>query len=285
MVRIFDTGDVIPLTVEIRDANGALANAGAVTLTIGLPDGTSISPSPNNPSVGRYQLDYAAVQVGRHSVRWVATGTNASAYGDVFDVRPADLGLIVSLADVKTHLNIPASSTDDDEQIRAFIEAATELVENFRNEVVVRRSITEYHTPKWSYRLVLHSSPVISLTSVARVDGSLSWDVTKLNVATQTGVVSIPGADSFLGMPAGIGGFWGYLKVIYVAGYQVIPPNFTLAAKYIVQHLWESQQQPGLGPPGRFGSDTGADYGQFGSGYALPNRAAELLAGKAPGFA
>jgi len=281
---MYDLGDIIPLTVEVRDSNGVLAPAGAITLTIGLPDGTTTSPTPANPTTGRYQCDYAPTMAGRHSVRWVATGTNASAYVDVFDVRPADLGYIVSLADTKAHLNIPIADTTNDEQLRAFIEAATVTVEKYRNEIVVKRTITEYQTPKWSYQLILRSSPVLSLTSIARVDGSLSWDVTKLILAKETGVVSIPGADSFLGMPAGIGGFWGYLKVMYLAGYPVVPPNFTLAAKYIVENLWASQQQTGVGPGTPF-DDTSGDFGPFGSGYAMPNRARELLAGQMPGFA
>jgi hypothetical protein len=102
-----DLGDVVPLTVQIRDANGVLANATAVTLTITLPDGTTISPAPANPSVGLYQVDYVTVMEGRHIVRWVATGNNASAYTDSFDVRPVNPPLILSLSAAKAAINTP----------------------------------------------------------------------------------------------------------------------------------------------------------------------------------
>jgi hypothetical protein len=260
-----DLGDVVPLTVEIRDAAGVLAAAGAITLTVTLPDGTVATPSVSNPSTGRYQVDYPTTQVGRHTARWVATGANSSAYVDVFDVRPADPGYIISLAAAKAALNIPATSTGDDEEIRALIEAVTAVVEDYRKEAVVRRTVVERISARGSSSILLKTAPVISVTSVA--SGSTTW--TGLTVDPDLGEVSSAGAP-----------FTGDLTVTYVAGRAVIPANFVEAAKVIVKHLWAVQQTPGMGSRvmGVGGDDISA--GIAGLGFALPNRAAELLGGR-----
>ncbi|MEI6565953.1 MAG: hypothetical protein WCR20_04725, partial [Verrucomicrobiota bacterium] len=98
----YDQGDVVPLGISVTDSNGALANATTVTCTIYLPDGTSTSGTVTNASTGLYNCDYTPAQVGRYTVRWVATGTNASAFQDLFIVRDfSDIG-IISLDDAKT---------------------------------------------------------------------------------------------------------------------------------------------------------------------------------------
>jgi hypothetical protein len=216
---LFDLGDVVPLTVNIRGADGVLANATAVTLTITLPDGTTTSPAPANPSVGLYQVDYITVMEGRHLVRWVATGNNASAYTDSFDVRPANPPLIMSLSAAKAILNIPSGSTVDDDELRSLVEAVTSAVETYRGEAIVRRTVVENCT------------------------------------------------------------------ATYVAGYQVIPANFIEAAKIILRHLWQTQQTPGFGSRLFSSADDLSSHltaTVSSLGFAIPNRASELLGGKMP---
>lgn len=263
-----DLGDVVTLELP------ALAsNAASVTLTVTLPDGTTASPSSvTNPpaETGRYRYDYPTVQAGRHLVRWTSTSPT-SAYTDAFDVRPADPPLIVSLADLKQHLNKSTSDTGDDEELREFIEAATAVIEEHRGEVVVRRTVVEDMDLRCPVLVVqLGSSPVQSLTSVATVDGMTTWDVADLHVSAY-GVVSVQAGPALSGL----------VRFTFVAGRAQIPANYTLAAKIISAHLWETQQQQGLGPQGPFGADN-----QFlsptGRGFAIPNRAIELLGRRPP---
>lgn len=269
----FDLGDVVPLTIDITDITGHLADAGAVVLTIGLPDGTSVTPSVLNPSTGRYQVDYPTTQAGPHSVRWVATGANASAHTDAFDVRPGTPGYIISLASAKTQLKIPQSDTSQDEQLREFVEATAYVIENHRKEVIVRRTVIEDHFIRESAsKLLLRLTPVISLGAVTTVDGGTSWNVADLHVTSATGLVvgkSSMGTVSFI----------GNIQVTYVAGRTIIPANYTLAARIIVQHLWETTRgNPRTGPwPG--GQEDTTQI--FGMGFAIPNRALQLL-GKPP---
>lgn len=259
-----DLGDQVPLTVETRDAAGALANAGSITLTITLPDRTTVTPAVTNPSIGRYQVDYLTAQAGRHRVRWVATGANASAYPDVFNVDLADNGALVSLAEVKAHLNYGTSTTDD-EEIRDWIPTATPIIERHTGKTIVQRTFVDRITTGSTDQLWLNHHPVISLTSIATLDGVTTWSVTAtdVDIDPDLGVLTL-----LAGTP------WsGRLKVTYIAGMAVVPDNYSKAARIIVQHLWETQRGTRGGPRVGGMDDTTAVV----MGYAIPNRALELL--------
>lgn len=265
---MYDSGDLVPLTVEIKDANGTLTNASAITLTIGLPDGTSASPTPTNPSTGRYQVDFLALQPGSHSVSWTSASPN-SAHTDVFEVRVLSPRYIVSLADVKTQLNMTATSND--EELRAFIGAATGVIERHLGQAVVKRVFTEEHSVSAGL-LVLTWTPALTLVSVSSLDSSQTWDVSKLHLSS-SGIVS---------PAAGGTAIYGRVSTAHVAGMVVIPEEYGLAARIIVQHLWETQRGNSGNP--RAGG-LGDSMGSSGRGYAIPNRALELLGGGMPGLA
>jgi len=271
-----DLGDVHPLTVDIKDANGVLANAGTVTLTITLPDLTTVTPAVTNPSTGRYQVDYPTVQAGRHQVRWLATGANASAFVDIFDVRPAFPAYLFSLADAKLQLN--STSTADDEELRTFIEATTAVVERIRNQAIVRRTIVEHRdlgmppvhgAPGILQHFTLANYPVLSLTSVVAEDGGLIWNVADMKV-TPAGVVEV--------LQGGI--VWGPVVFTYEAGMTQVPAECGLGGRVILQHLWETQR-------GTYGAPRAGGLGETTTvlGYSIPNRAVELLGSAPSGFA
>lgn len=248
------------------EEGGVPVNPSTVALTITLPDGTTTAPTPANTATGKYKVDFVPTQAGRHLIRWVTTGP-ATAFTDVIDVRSGAPAYIVSLASVKRHLGKSLTDTADDEELREFIEAATALVEDIRGEVVVRRTVLEdVDLPHGTRAILLSKTPVLSLASVAAVDGSTTWNVADLHTSG-IGVVTARSGQVF----------WGLVRFTYVAGYTVIPANFSLAAKVIVEHLWETQQQPNLGP--RPFGDGGEVMTVPGRGYAIPNRAVQLLGG------
>lgn len=266
----------MPLAVETKDSDGNPANAGSVTLTIGLPDGTTVTPAVSNPSPGSYRVDYQTVQVGRHTVRWLATGVNSSAYADSFDVLPGDPGYIVSLSRAKRKLRIPFDDHEHDEDLRDYIQAATNVIEDYTKWTIPRRSFTETVDlcGSVSRTLVLGRAPVISVTSVDSVDGSVSWDVSGLDVNTASGVVTVLSGSLFRGL----------LRAVFVAGMSVIQAKYTRAALIIIEHLWQTERaQSQAGPfPGAY--DDTAEGMRFmrGAGYAIPNRALELLGKPGP---
>ncbi|WP_344492047.1 hypothetical protein [Streptomyces enissocaesilis] len=247
----------------MRDAAGALANAGAVQLSLTLPDATTTTVTVAPTSTGTYIYDYPTVQAGRHAVRWIATGINAGAYTDVFDVREASPPAILSLADAKKHLN--KTDIADDDEVRTWNEATTRAVEWFVGPVVPR-AVTEIHDRVWAHQLALLQTPVLTLTSLAAVrTGGTSYTVAEFDVDQATGIVSrLDG-----------GRVSGPLRITYTAGRRIIPASITSAARIILQHLWRTQQGPGRPQMGTGDFDVSEPIP--GLGYAIPNRALQLL--------
>lgn len=270
----FDLGDVVPLTVAITNASSAPTNATTVTLTITLPDGTTTSPSITNPpaTTGTYLYDYLTTMPGRHSARWTSSGP-AAAHADEFDVRPANPGYVISLADAKQQLNM--TTTANDEELRFYIEATTAIVEQLRGETIAFRTFTEEREIRTG-RFPLAHTPVVSLTSVATVDGFITWDVSRLHVSPAGVVAPNPYVNT------GLLDLKGWIKAVYTAGYQIVPANVGLAARIIIQHLWQTQR------PERGSGNRNSALGESvvpGMGFAVPNRALELLGNGVPGFA
>lgn len=273
---MIDLGDAVPLTFQ-ASANGTLVDPTTVTLTVGLPDGTSTAVTPTRASLGQYTAAYVTVQPGRHDIRWVATGPGARTHVDVLNVAPARSVSLVSLAEFKAHLNL--DDTAEDEEIRYYLEAATGVVERHVGQVVARRSVTETHRLGWQSHprrgLVLRQGPVMSLTTIS-TNGGTVLDPAGYVVDTVTGEVR--------STAGGTTGLFGDVTVTYVAGYTATPPRMILAAQIIAEHLWQTQRVQSMGRgPGFGGSEVNVT--PSGLGYAIPNRAVELLGGRPPAIA
>lgn len=259
----FDLGATARLTAECRHPGGTLTTAGTATVTITLPDGTSVSPAATETTpLGTYTAHYVTTTVGRHTVRWVFTSP-AHAYTDTFDVAPVQSTALLSLADAKRHLNLTSSA--DDNEVRTWIDATTEAVEWFVGPVVVR-SVTEDHVASSPTLLALRQVPVLELTTVAGVlTGGTTYSVDTLSLDGASGIVRRLDGSSFTGP----------LRVTYRAGRRVVPPVVTAAARIILQHLWRTQQGPGRPQLGVGDFDVTEPIP--GLGYAIPHRAMQLL--------
>lgn len=270
---MIDLGSVVQIAVDVRDAAGALTNPASATLTITLPDGTTATPAVGLPptATGQLRVDYVTGQPGRHSWRMVTTSPT-TAYTDVFNVAPAAPPAMMSLADAKKHLNIPATTTTDDDELRGYLSAATLAVERARGEIVVRRTFTDdFQLSAPTAQILLTRVPVVALTSVQAVDAATTWTVGNLDADAGSGVVTVKSGAAFS----------GWLRVVYEAGYPVIPDGWLLAGEIILQHLWETQRGTSVGVS--FGG--GEQATPFGMGFAIPNRALELLGPQLPGVA
>ncbi|MFF9270429.1 hypothetical protein [Streptomyces rochei] len=259
----FELGATVRLTGECRDPDGTLATAASAVVTITLPDETAVTPAvtedPDKP--GTYRADYVTTTPGRHTVRWVWTGP-AAAYTDVFDVQEEAPPAILSLADARQHLNLV--STRDDGEVRFWINATTRAVEFFVGPVVAR-SFTEEHQVRDARAVVLHRAPVLAVTAVVSVlTGGVTYTVDSLHVDRDTGeVIRLDG-----------GRLSGRLRFTYRAGRTVIPENIRGAARIILEHLWLTQRGNRGGLAGG-GQDLSEPIP--GLGYAVPNRAIQLL--------
>lgn len=268
----YDLGDVVALGISVKDAAGQLSNATTVVCTIYLPDGTTATPAVGNEGTGLYSTNYTPTIVGRHQVRWVASGTNASAYTDEFTVRDfAQMG-VVSLDEVKAHLNIPATSTDLDEEIRRFMDAANDLAEEYTGRVLGRRTITEIYDGSRDV-LFLRTPCALSVTSVVENgvtltanDYALDYSGMRLN---RLGSGSLDAIQGY--------GWWARgarnITVTYVAGYTNPPAIAKQGVLEIVRHLWQTQR----GAVSVLARNQAGDDFLPSSTYSVPRRVMELL--------
>jgi hypothetical protein len=273
-----DLGDPVPLSIEVKDPAGALANGGTVALTVTQPDGTAAGPFTVSPTTtGVYDYTFTPSQVGRHQVRWVSTGANAASYSDAFDVSPGDLGSIISLADAKAQL-LRGSTREDparDEELRLYLSSVTALVEH-ECGAIIPTSHTEI--VEADDTIVLAKSPVMSLTSVVQTFP----DVGALCVPTYvldgpSGMLrQQPFSFANWGFDYGYGGsfyhYRGRLTVTYVAGRPVVPPALQTAARIILAELWTTRRLAGPKPA------SGGEQEQMLGREMIPEEAVLLMA-------
>lgn len=263
----YDLGDPVDLVFQPVTPAGAAVNLASVALTVTKPDGTTDTPPVVNPpaSTGQYRVRYGPSTAGRYLVRWVGTDpSNPQAFTDAFDVRDATPLLLFSLADARSILNVSTSTNDG--KLRDLVESTTAAVE-FLVGSVVRRVVVERYETRGADTIVLRSAPVISVTSISRIyTGGPTYDVAHVDLDPDTGIVQNVNGR----------GFWGPLRVTYVAGRATLPAAIRDGARLILKHLWDVQN--GLTGLPRLSemSDRGTTV-IAGLGYELPNRAVELL--------
>jgi hypothetical protein len=272
-MAVYDLGDVVALGVTITNTAGAPANATVVAATITAPDGTTSTPSVTNSGTGLYDVSFTPSTSGRYLIRWVATGTNASAYQDDFTVRDSTHISIVALDEVKAHLNIPATNTDLDDEIRRFVDAATDLAENYVGCVLGRQVFTDEYYDGNTDIIRLRNPRAMSITSIYESGTLLTSSNYSLDPSGQrisritTG--SIAGPNYF--------GIWApganNIKVSYVSGFINPPAAAKQGVLEIIRHLWQTQRGA-MSVISR--NQTGDDF-YPGSTYSLPRRCMELL--------
>jgi hypothetical protein len=247
------------------DNTAVLVNPAAIGLTITAPDGSIATPSVANPPTptGTFSQKVVATQVGRYFGRWLFTMADGTTtvYTEIFDIQPTDPGFIISLTEAKNHLNIPLSRTNSDEEIRSWMAAITPVIED-----LVGPTIPKTYTEVVSgvEKLTLSNTPVISITSIIPFYYGTTYVGETLVKSTPDGEVRLIYGGAFYGRT---------FTVTYVAGRKPIGPNITQAAKIILKHLWETQRGASSTP---FQGDDEAAT-DLGYGFAIPNRALELL--------
>lgn len=264
----FDLGDTVRLTADCTDPGGVLTTASTAVLTITLPDGTTATPTVLAPGItGQYAVDYVTAQAGRHAVRWQFT-TPACAYTDAFNVREAVPPMLFSLQDAKVHLR-QTETTDNDDAIRSWTESMTLCVESLVG-ICVPRTMTETHRiqPSGVTELVLRHTPVLSVTSVTNIaTGTAAYDPAALDVDEFGILTRLDGTR-----------LTGRLRIALTAGRRIIGANIRDGGVLILQHLWRTKMGGSRSLVGIGGTE---DYAVTepipGFGYAIPNRALQLL--------
>jgi hypothetical protein len=274
-------------TTSTLNVNGTytLANATTLTLLVSKPDATQQTyASPANDGTGLYHQDIPATdltQTGHYQYTWTATGTAAGvSFGDfdVFDAlaEPA----LLPLQDAKDMLNIPQSVTTYDTELQSFIATVETSLEGFTGGPLVNRTIVERAELDGTQTVLqVRQRPLVSVTSIVSVASGQPVTISDgLDIDPNAGTIRRKLAYPFYGP------YFQWLPVMtvtYIAGWGTSAPAvFNTAARIIVQHLWETQHGPAQRP-----SMGGMELTTVpGFGFAIPNRAAELLNGTQNGM-
>lgn len=144
---------------------------------------------------------------------------------------------IVTLEEAKTQLQILPSDTSRDDEVQAYCDGITAVVEDYMHEVIEQRTISEdvdtFH--RFGRRFRLWSVPVISLTSVTSlVSEGLTWDVSAMRL-DPSGLVRVMSGPPIRGP----------VEVVYEAGYVDVPVHYKRGALVILQHNWETRRGVG----------------------------------------
>ena len=236
--------------------------AESATLTVQRPDGQALVVAPPVRDGADLVATFTPTVPGRYTYRCI--DSNGRGWRDIFHVEPPTSLALCSLDGAKQHLNMDLRQHVDDEELLGHIEAATEVIERHRGEVVAARTFT---ASVEAGRTLPHA-PVVRVLSATRTGPVETVDVTSWGPDTRTGLLTLP-------RWAGRG-----LVVTYIAGYEVVPPAFVRAAEIIAAHLWETQRMSALGGATTMGEDQYLT--PSGLGYAIPNRAVQLLGGRPP---
>lgn len=170
---------------------------------------------------------------------------------------------VLTLDEVKDHLGIAPTDTDDDTELQRFIDAAESAVGR-RCGVLGQASVTARVDGGAS--LVLPTAPVASLTSVTPVGGAAE-DLSSLYLNEAAGTVGRVDGSAFTAR---------VYDVAFTAGRASAPPDLLLAAKELVRHLWLTQRGAAPGSPGAL-PDLG-DPTAVGTSYSFPWRVEQLMA-------
>lgn len=285
---MYDLGDVVNYTLTIKDANGTLADAGSVVCTITLPDNSTNTPTVSHPSTGTYTIAYTTVQSGRHLMRWVATGVNASTQSDVFWVAAADPGLIISLAEARAAIGLQQSFTLNDEDLRELIASATATMEDICGPILAK-SCDEWHDGGTSV-VALLEPPVISITTVSESYGTYFRTLTLQDLAgsgfdAYGYTVDLRSGILYRRVSGSLGIFAGgrrNVHVVYSAGRQVLPASIVRATRRLIRWLYQTEiqgasTQRGGGPEQTVNTP---------SGYTVPSAVIQLCGAerKIPGI-
>lgn len=160
----------------------------------------------------------------------------------------------ITLDEVKRHANLSLSGAANDLELSLIKGAAEEHVQSLIG-AVLHRSVTET-VRAVDGRVLFNQAPVLSVQSLTLSGQAVAYTL-----------------DSS-GMLSGVRAY-GDLTATYTVGRASAPDAVRLAALIIAEHLWQTQR--GNAPSALPATDTGFAEPTFGVGFAIPNRALELL--------
>lgn len=272
----YDLGDTaqFDLTLTARVGNTIVpVEATDVTLEIIAPDGISVTiPLAGLIHTGgqnTYAYRKSVDQVGTWQTFWHATGTYNSqpfTQNEPDQVYVRKRGpRIISLAEAKAVLHMPAGPSQDDPRIRGLIDAAAEQVEFYCGPVLPLEVTLNY--------AVLYSVGSFPRSGWVLLD---PWPVA--HVKTLSGVAATAAdikltQEGYAWIPAGA------TELTYVAGRDPVPQTLREAAQELVAHWWQGSSQFSMASPTQVlpSDDYDARSVLPGQAYGVPFRALDKM--------
>lgn len=189
---------------------------------------------------------------------------------------------LLTLGDARAAIGIPATERSKDDDLTFYVAAVTPIIEDIVGPIA-SRACDEWHDGGVS-SIVLLTSPVLTVTSVSETAGGVTYDLTEqpldedvrtpygFTVDTDSGVVERRSSGSSYPFAGGRRN----VRVVYTAGRAEVPPNVRLAARRLLRHLWQQEQQGGR--PAMSGAEPTVVTP---SGYAVPKVVVELCGSEA----
>lgn len=258
---------------------GSDLTGATVTATVTAPDLTSSTYTAGQVTIAGFTatVNVPASQVGTYLIVWSISGTVSGGMQDQFTVRAAQLELI-SITDLRNHLNIADTSKDD--KLRDMLPAAGDLIENVTG-VIRPTTVTEVFDGGAS-TLLLSAHHVTSVTSVTEWLGTTAQVLTAQTAADPSDgygymwnrAVNTITRRSYQGWVGHFAAGTQSVQVVYIAGMATIPGDIQLACARLISHWYRKNESPF-----RAGSFTGTadDAVSMPGNYMLPNEVMELL--------
>lgn len=166
-------GDTIEITAQVKDSSGALTDASSVTVTITLPDLTTVGPTTmTHASTGVYTSSYVSAQAGMHVASFAVTGGGSGAGAGMvtFYVEPIRAGLVTE-EEARAHLRISTATYPTyQDRIRLWIQSSRELIEGVtgRLTLVAQDDWMDGGAPT----IMVLEPPIASMTAVTETFGA-----------------------------------------------------------------------------------------------------------------
>lgn len=238
---MIEVGDVVPFTVRVRSAAGALVDAASTpVLTITLYDGTVSTPPVVRASIGTYSAspNWVATVDGVHSYQWVVTDpVNGGVFGDTFVVEDSTYRPFVSLDEQLSFMAAKdvITSAAKLEELRGFVRVSCSAVELDTGLYISPQTVTVVRDG--GSPVVQLPVPLISVTSVTD-SGSL--------IDPSGYVANLSAGLLYRGSASNVRWFsTGYQNVTVVARAGMRNPNPVLrkVAKNGAMRMWQGSQQ------------------------------------------
>ncbi len=171
-MALYDVGERVVLSTELRDSDGILINADVV-LTVRFPSDATQTPTLSNPSTGKYSGSLIVTEPGDYTYVWSSSGAVEVVDDGGFSVVPAGAGrkMYCTTEELRAHLGDSTRRNLDETELRRAILASSRAIDKHTGSFFWRGSdlVTKYYD--------VHSATSVDIQPIATLeDAAISID-------------------------------------------------------------------------------------------------------------